>query len=397
MSAWPDDADHLARWLAEDPDSAGAPADFISRATYGRYIGSLLRAEIGGSRPRRRLLLENDQVADLWPTDEGLRLTLAMGRTLEADLVVLATGNPAPAPPDCDGIEDLGPGRYTPDPWAAGALDSLAEDAPVLLLGTGLTMVDVALALDSQGHRGPIRAISRRGQAPRRHAGAVRSVTPEEPRSAAPLSRRLADARRRAAEVGWRQAVDEVRPATQAIWRAASLAERRRFLRHLQPWWDVHRHRMAPAVADWFETQRTDGRLHLAAGRIASLAAADFGVRVRWRPRGVGDDASMDVARIINCTGPGADPTRSANPLLRRLIERGLVRKDVLGLGLDVTVEGQVLDASQRPDPRLFAVGPITRGAFWEVTAVPDIRHQVAELARTIRKVLGDSIALGQG
>jgi uncharacterized NAD(P)/FAD-binding protein YdhS len=138
-------------------------------------------------------------------------------------------------------------------------------------------------------------------------------VAPEEPRSAAPLSRRLRDLRRRAAEVGWRQAVDEVRPATQAIWRAASLAERRRFLRHLQPWWDVHRHRMAPAVADWFDAQRSNGQLDVAAGRITSLAAADFGVRVRWRPRGAGADASTDVARIINCTGPGADPTSSAS------------------------------------------------------------------------------------
>jgi uncharacterized NAD(P)/FAD-binding protein YdhS len=150
---------------------------------------------------------------------------------------------------------------------------------------------------------------------------------------------------------------------------------------------------MAPVVADWFDAQRADGRLDVAAGRILSLAKSDFGVRVIWRPRGADENASMDVARIINCTGPGADPTRTTNPLPRRLIDRGLARKDVLGLGLDVTADGRVLDASERIDSRLFAVGPITRGAFWEVTAVPDIRNQVAALARTIGAVLGEDAA----
>ena len=375
MSAWPDDPGHLADWLAGEGEHAD-PAAFISRETYGGYLSAQLREAVSDG-VAGRLLLEHDQVIDIARAGDRLTLTLALGRTLEADAAVLAMGNLPPASPRGAGFETLPAGAYAADPWDPAALEDLGAVAPVLLLGTGLTMVDVAIDLEARGHRGPILALSRRGLVPRRHHGAPHAASLRLP-PAEPLSTRLAAFRWRAAAVDWRVAIDEVRPATQDLWREAGEAERRRFLRHLRPWWDVHRHRMAPQIADWFEAHP---RLSVAAGRLRSIAAEPALVRVDWRPRGSATDATVRVARIINCSGDGTDLARTRDPLLRRLVDSGAARLDPLGLGLDVDAKGRVLDADGQADPALWAVGPLTRGALWDITAVPDIRAQVAAVA----------------
>lgn len=396
MSAWPHDPDHLARWLAQDGGRTDRK-DFISRGDYGRYLAFILQEAIGGDGAADRLLLEHDEVVAVTPTPGGLRLTMAMGRAFEADVVVLATGYLPPGRPNIPGFDALGPSQYVADPWSQRALVGLEPEAPVLLLGSGLTMVDAAVALDAAGHVGPVHVLSRRGLAPRSH-GAVqtppgRSTLELE----APLSGRLRRIRRRAAEVGWRTAVDEIRPFTRAIWRGASPSVRRRFVRHLRPWWDVHRHRMAPLVAQWFEAERARGRIVVSGGRIVSVAAGAAGVTVAWRPRGRSTEASLEVARIINCTGPGNDLAATTDPVLRSVIDRGLARPDELGLGLDVCVDGCLIDAGGYPDRRLYAVGPITRGAFWESVAVPDIRDQVADLAAVLSAQLSAQSRSGPG
>jgi uncharacterized NAD(P)/FAD-binding protein YdhS len=169
----------------------------------------------------------------------------------------------------------------------------------------------------------------------------------------------------------------------QAMWRAAPEAEQRRFLRHLRAWWDVHRHRTAPAVGERIQALMHAGRLEVAAGRLLGLRAGDDGFELRWRRRG-GGEAVARAHRLINCTGPRGDVSRSDDPLLRELVEVGRGRPDRHRLGLDVDGEGRVLDAAGRPQPRLFAIGPPTRGAFWEIVAVPEIRVQAAELAETL-------------
>lgn len=190
--------------------------------------------------------------------------------------------------------------------------------------------------------------------------------------------------RRRAAEVGWWEAVDALRPSTQAIWRLADIDTRRRFLRHLRPWWDVHRHRMAPAIADRIEAMRSSGRLRVFAARIGQTAARPAGVDVTWRPRGGLALERLRVARIVNCTGAGAATSEARDPLIRALVDQGAARLDTLGLGLEVDGECRLIGRGGEADPRLYAIGPITRGSFWETNAVPDIRNQVAAVAARI-------------
>uniref|UniRef100_UPI0035CA5285 FAD/NAD(P)-binding protein n=1 Tax=uncultured Sphingomonas sp. TaxID=158754 RepID=UPI0035CA5285 len=379
MSAFPDDPGHFVRWL-EGQGIADAGHAFIPRLTYGRYLRELLdAAQVRGGT---RLTVLAGDVVDLTP-GETARLALQDGRSIAADAVVLAVGNlPPHAPP---GIPDALPAAcYAPDPWAPSALHGLGPDDTVLVLGTGLTMVDVALSLEASGFAGRIVALSRRGLLPHGHADPAAPADPIRERPAGSLSALVGIVRARADAIGWRSAIDELRPFTQGLWGATTTAERERFLRHLRPWWDIHRHRLAPSVAERITAMRARGQLSLTAGKLASVAPAGDGLHVTWRPRGASVAAHLPVRRIINCTGPQGDLLRASEPLLQRLVARGSIRPDAARLGIDVDAQSRTVDATGAGNDWLFAAGPMTRGAFWEIVAVPDIRAQSWSLARRL-------------
>jgi uncharacterized NAD(P)/FAD-binding protein YdhS len=396
MSAFPDRPEHFLDWLKGQPGYADAgPAAFAPRAVYGRYLQSVLSDLIAGAADAGRLNITHDAVVDIGPDDDGLELELAVGRRLRVDAVVLAVGA-APTPrPTVPGLTHRVEPLFVPDPWGAGALDSIGADERILLLGSGLTMVDIALLLRERGHAGPIIALSRRGLAPRPHAEApVPQVASPRINPAAPLSRQLRAVRERIEEVGdWRAVIDSLRPLTTAIWRAWSPEVRSRFLRHLRPWWDVHRHRMAPAVSDTVARAVRDHQLRVIGGRIVRLEPHRDGDRpaglITYVERGSRTERGLLVHRIIPCMGMEGDVAGTRDPLLVRLLRRGLVRPHPLGLGLDVDTDSRAL--GEAAHPRLFALGPLTRGAFWESTAVPDLRRQAADVARSVSAALADA------
>jgi uncharacterized NAD(P)/FAD-binding protein YdhS len=178
--------------------------------------------------------------------------------------------------------------------------------------------------------------------------------------------------------------IDGLRPHTQAIWQKLSPSERSRFLRHARPWWDVHRHRMAPDVARTIYGAIKSGQLRLHAGKVSTIDLDDQGYRVRFRPRGSGRLDQLHAARVVDCTGLPSDPVKSRNPLTAHLLATGLARLDMLGLGLDFTRDCALVGADGRPSRRIFGVGPVTRPQFWEIIAIPDIRNQCAALAESL-------------
>ncbi len=387
MSAFHDQPDNFLEWLRGQPAEEGGgdtvtAGTFAPRQAFGAYVRALLNDELRRSG-RERLELVRGQVQSIDRSAHPLKLHLDRDRTVEADRAVMAVGNfpPAPMPVETPAFYDTP--FYRPDPWAADALAGLDPDRPVLLIGTGLTMVDAVVSLLDQGHTGQIFAISRRGLLPRRHA-AVQRMPPDHapfPSSPTALTRFLRREAKRALEQGsgWQPIIDELRPFTVDVWQAMSLADRRRFLRHLRPWWDVHRHRMAAQVAARIDAVRASGQLKILVGRVVSYVPGTDDVEVQYRPRAAETLATVRVARVVNCSGPGADYDRVQEPLIRTLLQQGAVRPDPLRLGLDVTGNCALLDRSGAISRRLFAIGPVTKGTFWEMTAVPDIRRQ-AEL-----------------
>jgi uncharacterized NAD(P)/FAD-binding protein YdhS len=241
-------------------------------------------------------------------------------------------------------------------------------------------MVDLVLSLDAAGHQGQIMALSRRGLVPRAHADfdPAQVDQGELPGSLRAMFRWL---RRRSAEVGWRAAVDSLRPFSHFLWQRMSLDEQHRFLRHARPWWDVHRHRIAPEVAAIVAGMIAAGRLEIVAGKIGTARESAAGVEVDYRRRGAAEGRSETFDYVFNCTGPLHSITRSKDPLLRSLLGAGEAKPDHLGIGLEVSDDC-------RAGARLWALGPLTKGRYWEIIAVPDIRDQAAAVADDIQREL---------
>lgn len=380
MSALPDDPDHFVRWL--DGCGRGPRNGFVPRHVYGAYLDELLGEAV--TRAGSRLRVIQSDACDAALSSEGAEILLGDGERIICDRVALALGNLPPTAPHGLDLDRAPEGVHVADPWSGAITRGLESGDTVLVIGTGLTMVDVALLLDAERFDGRIVAVSRRGLVPLTHAEALPRTARAERPSPGCLSL-LADVRARSREIDWRCAVDELRPFTQSIWRAMPVAERRRFLRHLRPWWDVHRHRIAPHAAERIAAMRSEGRLEVIAGHPIGIdPLGDRLARVRIRRRGGDGIETLDVARIVNGTGPQGDLTRTQEPLLRNLVQRGLIRPDPLHIGIDVDQNSRAVATDGSVSDRLLVLGPMTRGAFWEIVAVPDIRQQVWSVARRL-------------
>lgn len=377
MSALPDQPGHFVDWLIRQ--QLGQEGSFATRRDYGAYLCAML--DEVREQAKDRLTVLADEAIDLHLHDHGIRIDLLSGASLTSDAAALAPGNLPPH--DLPAFASLDCPAYVNDPWAADIGQDLQADEPILLLGTGLTAVDCALSLDGAGFRGRIIALSRRGLAPHSHGPAAAS-TPGGDRPQGALSALVRTVRARSAEIGWRNAVDELRPFTQDMWRAASAEERSRFLRHLRPYWDVHRHRIAPQVAARLTAMQAEGRLEVHAAKVLEAIPKGRGLTVHLRRRGETRTEQMHVACVINCTGPLGDLRRVHDPLLRQLAVRGDIRPDPLAIGIDVDRQCHAIARDGTAQQRLFVAGPMTRGAHWEIVAVPDIRRQVWALAREI-------------
>jgi len=393
MTAYPDDPEHFLRWARLNHNANVQPGDFLPRQVYGQYAAFVLQQEV--DRHPGRFERVQDEAVSVDHVGGLVEIKLRAGETLFAGKVVLALGNFPPGDPRLPGKTPHSQ-RYVSDPWSPGALENISRDQDreqylqqeqsVLLVGSGLTSVDVTIALRARGFKGTIHLLSRRGLLPQNHK-ATAIWTPfwdeNSPRTVRGLLR-LIRAHVEVAEnsgSGWRAVIDSLRPFTQAIWRALPRAERRRFLRHVRPYWEVHRHRVAPEIGVPLAMQIQDGQIETHAGRITAYAEDADGVDVTYCDRSTGEKRSLRVGLVINCTGPEADCRRIENPLLNNLLRQKMVRPDPLFLGLDASEDGALIDGRGEPSDFLYSLGPSRKGSLWESTAVPEIRVQAAQLA----------------
>jgi len=386
MSAYADDPEHFVRWAQAHYSPLAQADDYLPRAVYGRYVRAQFQ-ETAQDYPEQLRCIQGEAAA-VALHGQSATVSLASGETVAADKVVLALGN---FPPSDLAIPGKTPDskRFVSNPWSRQWLDHAGEDTSVLLIGSGLTSVDVTVELRARGLHGTIHVLSRRGQMPQRHMHVDALTTPrleEVPRTVRGLLRWMRRQTRAAEEQGltWRSVVDALRPINQQIWQSLSRPERRRFLRHGRAYWDVHRHRIAGAIADQLADESARGQLQVHAGRLTEYAEDASGVTVAYRERGSGEVRQLRVDRVINCTGPDGDFRRVESPLVTDLLQQGLGRPDELLLGLDVADDGALLDGQGKPSSCLFALGPLRKGSLWESIAVPELRVQIAELAELL-------------
>jgi uncharacterized NAD(P)/FAD-binding protein YdhS len=379
MSAFPDDPDHFWRWLqARDYPGSESSWVFVPRRLYGVYLEHVL-AEAGRSRPGRLLVLAEEALS-VHLAGKGVETLLGNGTSLVSRHVVLAVGHET-QPARGRGIAvRVGSDRDTP----------LDPEAPVIILGSGLSMVDAWLSLAQSNHRGPILVVSRNGFLPKGH----RDVPPL-PIDAAdvPFGTNLPYFLRwfraligeaEAAGGDWRSVIDGLRPFNQRIWQSWTEHTKRQALRHLRPWWNIHRHRLPPDLHERLSGAVRRHQVELIAAEFLGVERHGDGVRATIRPRGTTERQTIDVARIYDCGGVTVDVATSSNPVIRDLIASGKGRPDALHIGLDVDEHCHVVDGNGKSSPHLLAVGPLTRGRFFEIEAVPDIRRQCADIARQL-------------
>jgi uncharacterized NAD(P)/FAD-binding protein YdhS len=363
--------------------------DFLPRALYGDYLQDfLLRAERAAD-PQTRLVRVFGEVRHIGTRDDGrLSAEFADRPPIIGDRVILALGNPpATLQPWAAAVRDHA--AYRNDPWDLPR--TLGREHSVLIVGNGLTMADVAAALTSNAKDAPVlHTISRRGLLPLQQtafrAAAVHGDRDAFLEGAASLRRILAMTRDLARTVeteggDWREVVTFIRHLAPALWGRLPVSERRRFVRHLQSHWDIHRHRMPPQLGAHIASLRQCGMLKVNAGRIESVLPDGERLRVTWRPRGTSATKLLTVDCLVNATGPNYALGTAADPLLNSLRTAGLVSEDPIQLGLRTAQQGACLDAQGHPSERLFYLGPMLRAEHWEATAATELRNHAEQLA----------------
>lgn len=380
LSALPKVEAHFLDWVQANIEPEARPNDFLPRWTLGAYLRATLRRE-SRQVPGVRVVHRRQLVRTVTPVTDGVLLRLGDGSQLRADHVVLATGVPASsaawAPPSLRADN-----RFVADPWAPGALGSVPERGDVLIVGSGLTAVDVALSLAGPGR--VLQIVSRRGRLPRSHR-----VIPTPPLVPTGLSaafdqrstvdqlhrrvdRHVMDSIRSCGD--WRAACDGLRGLSTAAWRSLGEQGQAQALSDHVWAWHYLRHRMAPASARQIGRMRVAGAIRITASTVVDSRADGDCLAVT-----LADGSVRRVRSVVSCTGPEQDVRHAVNPVVRGLLAAGWAVAGPHGLGLR-TDQGRLVARSQEAAP-IWTLGAMRRGELWESTAIPEIRAQAARLA----------------
>ncbi len=399
MSAFPEFAEDFLQF-AQSRDPRVQAGHFMSRRLYGDYLEWLLTSAVAAAPRGCRLRTLKVSAQRIVPGPHGAQVHLADGQILDADHVVVASGHDAPIDPPI-APESRGfyaSRRYVANPWARDAFAAIDPARPALIIGSGLTMLDVVLELRERGFDQPIHVLSRRGLTPQPHRGEERP-----PRYASDLWARLLEQPRlrhyvrelrreieAARENGydWRDVLYALRPTTPTLWQALSVADQRRFLRHVRPYWDVHRHRCAPRVWSQLQAETRVGSVSFIAGTPVGFHESGAVVEMSWRPRRETQTRPLQVGTVINCTGPATRLNQLRNPLLVQLLQDGIATPDALGMGLQLDEFYAPIGADGRSAKHLSYVGPLLCAQLWEAIAVPELRVHVRRLAEGLGQML---------
>ncbi|WP_158219344.1 MULTISPECIES: FAD/NAD(P)-binding protein [unclassified Achromobacter] len=378
MSALPDEPDHFIDWVRRQGGLPNAePQAFLQRRLYGTYIRSLLLDSVAACQGTHQITVIEDEVIDIASGPRDLTLHCRSGARYTAAQAVLALGNFPPGDPP----ETAGHRGYHPNPWREHALPSLLQSRSCLMIGSGLTMLDLVMSMHERRYQGVIHVVSRRGLMPQAHrpASIVADIaavqTGAGPRELTRVIRGLVK------DYGgdWRAVIDAMRPHNPDIWQSWSLPDRLRFIRHVRPYWENRRHRSATTLIARFEALVSDGRVQMHQGRVGTIREEGEELLVSLKSRG--ETREIQVESVANCTGAECNFRKLGSELVQNLLTRGMTACDPVGFGITVASYGALRDNEGHLSDRLFTLGPPMKGTLWETTAVPELRQQAAAIA----------------
>jgi len=396
MSALPDFPSHFLDWLRSRSEYRNTPETelremFVPRRIYGDYLRGLLETCLNpiDSRCRVRVEAVDGEAVDVIVDEAGdAQVLLQSGESVDADQILLATGNQPPGSFRSSAPLSHDP-RYCRDPWDDWTSRLPPSGGRIVLLGTGLTMVDVVLTLGEVGWEGEIVAVSRNGMLPKSH---FRGIAYEDyiPPNAESLGlnglKKLVSQhcdRLKQMSQNSAIAVDKLRPHTQRLWRSLSVEERREFLKKDAALWNVSRHRIAASIHDTITDALDCGRLKIVPGSIERLAPTEQSMDVVLNDA-AGTESMQSGDLVINCTGPQSHFSQTGLPLFDNLLRKGLVHSDEVDLGIQVDDDFAVIGDGGQPSHLLYAIGPLLKGSLWETTAVPELRGQAMRVAEIL-------------
>lgn len=393
MGAFAEQPGGFLAWLEREFPGRYRADDFVPRALFGRYLLATVGQVLTETNACAAFV--RDAVVHIEPLGQKFELLLASGKTVLARGIVLSPGLPQARAPWRAVDQGVARRLLVQDPWDQEALDGIPADDEVVIVGSGLTAIDVVMGLRRRGHRGKLTLVSRGGRLPLPHAASHGSPVVYDPKELSTGVLAAFRAVRRAARQlvrdghEWQAALDGVRPHVAAIWRAWSNAERLLFLRRLRPFWEIHRHRAPGHLLEAIERECAAGTIELVAGEVHSLRADDAlhaEIVIRTERNSL---RMLRAARLVNCAGPSMSIGETLDPLLGSMLRMGLASSDALGLGLRTDADGRLVGADGVANDRIRLIGALRRGDLWETTAVPELRGQAAAIAASLAQELG--------
>lgn len=387
MSAFEDEPSHFVNWLNQTQPShpqlnsnLSFADQFAPRHAYGQYIKSLISHVRTDIHSKIKLNLQSAEVTDVIAEKNAAILQLKDQGKIKVDKVVLALGNnpaasfPFPVSKDINCIHN---------PWDYTAIEHIDKKAPILIVGTGLSMIDAVLTLYHQAHEGPIYALSRHGLLPLPHSETGVSVIlmqEQLPESLRSLTRHLRLTSEYYINEGghWQSVVNALRLQFPQIWDRASLLDKKRFLRHVLSYWNIHRHRVHTQIIHKLDELKARQQLQIYGGKVIKVEKDKAHIQLRHSQALL----QLEINWLVNCMGPSLRMTDTQQPLLQSLFKNGLAMPDPLNLGLNMLPTGALKESSGKPSSLLYAIGPLRKGISWECGAVPEIRKQCFDLAK---------------
>ncbi|KAA1178836.1 hydroxyacylglutathione hydrolase [Rhizobium tropici] len=399
MSLLPDDIEHFQRWLqqrdalADDETAVAANGNlFPRRSVFGKYINSMIHPFVEDGR----VVHIRQGVERIEKADGRWAVTGAAGQRVDADILVIATSHPSPLPPQV--LQDAlgGHPRFVPDPTRPNALAAIRAGDRVLVVGNGLTSADVIASLELRGHTGPVTAISRRGLRSRGHAAVKQEpfgdFASEPSKTALDLLRRLRAAIRKAESEGhsWHAVIDQVRAQGRHVWQALPIEERRRLVRHLRPFWDVHRFRVAPQVEAVSDRAIESGRLEVLSASVAGVVVANGFIDCRLQLSRAKRHVDRQFDAVVVTTGPGHRGILQSQGWIEELSGAGYLAMDPARLGFACDTQSRALAADGTVAPSLFISGPLARGTFGELMGLPEVVEHAVLVAEQVTGAISD-------
>jgi len=384
MGAFPDEVDHFYKWIRERGYHFEAH-DFVPRMIFGEYLRDVFSTAAENKHPQTTINVIDDEAVDMSVNAASAEVILLSGEILQSDRVVLAFGNFKPPHPTVEDQSFIRSEKYFQDPWGSDLYETIRPKDSVFIVGTGLSMIDVALHLHNGGHEGKIFAISTRGQLPAVHElGHTYDSFYDELSSMSRITDILKAVRRHIAAAesngsNWRAVIDSLRPVTQQIWMDLPLAEKKYFRQHLSRYWNIARHRMPPDVAAVLDEMRAADELEILKGRLKTIDHTGGKFKITFSTPDSARTVEADI--LVNCIGSESAFSRIDSPFVKNLIARAHIRDDEVGLGIDATADGRVIGKTGKPSPVVATLGTALKGVLWESTAIPEIRTQARDLA----------------